>query len=187
MAAGGDHIPARGSQWLNHNLGTPIDYAGNSVTIHQQAMQQAIALATENVRSRKGGPFGAVITRGNEFVSTGVNLVTATNDSTAHAEIVAIRNACHALAQFQLQGCILYTSCEPCPMCLAACYWAHLDAVYYGNTSADAAVAGFDDSAIYKQLALPASDRKLVMQPLMREEARESFRVWQTSDLKIDY
>lgn len=150
-------------------------------------MQQAIALATGNVRSRNGGPFGAVITRGSEVIATGANLVTASNDSTAHAEVVAIRNACQALAQFQLQGCTLYTSCEPCPMCLAACYWAHLDAVYYGNTSADASAAGFDDSALYEELAMPPAGRKLAMHPLLREEAQESFRVWQTSDLKIHY
>jgi guanine deaminase len=164
-----------------------MQYAGDSMTTHQKWMQHAIALATENVRSRNGGPFGAVITRGEDLIATGVNLVTATNDSTAHAEVVAIRNACTALAQFQLQGCTLYTSCEPCPMCLAACYWAHLDAVYYGNTSADAAAAGFDDASLYRELALPTTDRKLAMYPLLRDEAQDSFRVWQASDLEIDY
>ncbi len=157
------------------------------MTNHQQWMQQAIALATENVRSRNGGPFGAVVTCGEEIIATGVNLVTATNDSTAHAEIVAIRNACKSLSRFQLQGCTLYSSCEPCPMCLAACYWAHLEAVYFGNTSADAATVGFADAALYTELTLPAVARKLPTHPLLRDQAQESFRTWQASDLKIEY
>jgi guanine deaminase len=112
-------------------------------------MQQAIALATENITSGRGGPFGAVIVRDGSIVSTGANLVTATNDPTAHAEVVAIRRACTALASFQLNGCHIYISCEPCPMCLAAIYWAHCDAIFYGNSSAGAAPAGFDDAVLY--------------------------------------
>ena len=119
-------------------------------------MQQAIALATENVVSGHGGPFGAVIVRDGEVIATGVNLVTATNDPTAHAEVVAIRAACKALGSFSFKGCDVYTSCEPCPMCLAALYWARCDAIFYGNTAADAAAAGFDDSFLYDEVKLPA-------------------------------
>ena len=122
-------------------------------------MQRAIALATENVTSGVGGPFGAVVVRGGEMVATGVNLVTATNDPTAHAEVVAIRAACQALGSFQLTGCEVYTSCEPCPMCLAALYWARCDAIFYGNTAADAAAAGFDDSFLYQEIARPLDQR----------------------------
>ena len=120
-------------------------------------MQQAIALATQNVVSGNGGPFGAVVVRAGEVISTGVNLVTAVNDPTAHAEIVAIRAACKTLRSFRLTGCVVYTSCEPCPMCLAALYWSHCDAIFYGNSAADAADAGFDDSFLYQEVE--ASDR----------------------------
>ena len=118
-----------------------------------ELMRQAIALATANVTSGRGGPFGALIARGSEVVATGVNLVTATNDPTAHAEITAIRRAAAELGSFTLAGCQLYTSCEPCPMCMAASYWSRLDAVIYGNSSSDAHRAGFDDSVIYDELA----------------------------------
>ncbi len=118
-------------------------------------MQLAIRLATENVRSGVGGPFGAVVVRNGEVVSTGVNRVTADNDPTAHAEVNAIREACKALGTFQLPGCVLYTSCEPCPMCLGAIYWVRLDSVYFGNTCHDAAEVGFDDHFIYEELTVP--------------------------------
>src|ERR1700678_569243 len=124
-------------------------------------MQKAIALVTENVVSVAGGPFGAVVVRNGEIVATGVNQVTATNDPTAHAEVVAIRNAGAALGSFQLTGCQVYTSCEPCPMCLAAIYWARCDAIFYGNTAADAAAAGFDDSFLYQELKVPLDQRKI--------------------------
>src|ERR1700727_398553 len=115
-------------------------------------MEKAIALATENVISGRGGPFGAVIVRYGNIVATGANLVTATNDPTAHGEIVAIRNACMALASFQLSGCQIYTSCEPCPMCLAAIYWARCNAIFYGNSAADAAAAGFHDAFLHEEI-----------------------------------
>ena len=150
-------------------------------------MQRAIALATENVTSGVGGPFGAVIVRDGEILSTGANLVTATNDPTAHAEVVAIRAACQALGSFQLTGCEVYTSCEPCPMCLAALYWARCDAIFYGNTAADAAAAGFDDSYLYDELKLPLPERKLPIVRLLGDEAIASFNLWRTKTDKIEY
>ena len=150
-------------------------------------MRQAIALATENVTSGRGGPFGAVIVRGQDIVATGVNLVTATNDPTAHAEITAIRRAAAELGSFTLTGCQLYTSCEPCPMCLAATYWSRLDAVFYGSSSSDAHRADFDDSVIYDELARPIAARSLPMQQLLGEDAWASFAAWQASANRTDY
>src|ERR1700729_3848616 len=138
-------------------------------------MEQAIALATENVTSGRGGPFGAVIVRDGKIVATGVNLVTATNDSTAHGEIVAIRNACTALGSFQLKGCQIYTSCEPCPMCLAAIYWARMDHIYFGSTAADAAAAGFDDAFLYDEIKRPIAQRTIPATNLLRDQALSSF------------
>ena len=150
-------------------------------------MQRAIALATENVTSGRGGPFGAVIVRGDEIIATGANLVTATNDPTAHGEIVAIRNACTSLASFELKGCHIYTSCEPCPMCLGAIYWVRLDSVYFGNTCHDAAQAGFDDSLIYEEMKVPRHQRKVPMLQLLPDHAIESFRLWVEHQTKIAY
>jgi guanine deaminase len=150
-------------------------------------MEKAIALATENVISGRGGPFGAVIVRYGNIVATGANLVTATNDPTAHGEIVAIRNACMALASFQLSGCQIYTSCEPCPMCLAAIYWARCDAIFYGNSAADAAAAGFDDASLYQELKRPINQRKIPTVNLLPEKAISSFDAWRTQAGRIDY
>lgn len=150
-------------------------------------MQLAIQLATENVRSGAGGPFGAVVVRNGEIVATGVNRVTSHNDPTAHAEVNAIREACKALGTFQLPGCVLYTSCEPCPMCLGAIYWSRLDSVYFGNTCHDAAEVGFDDHFIYEELAVPRNQRKMPMVRLLPELAMESFRAWQEHQSKIAY
>lgn len=150
-------------------------------------MRQAIALATENVTSGRGGPFGAIVVRDGKVIASGVNQVTATNDPTAHAEVVAIRRACHALGTFQLHGCTVYTSCEPCPMCLAALYWSRCDNVYYGNSATDAAAIGFDDSFLYEQVALPIDERTLPMQRLLSEEAIASFNAWRTQPNKIEY
>ena len=150
-------------------------------------MQRAIALATENVTSGVGGPFGAVVVRGGEIIATGVNLVTSTNDPTAHAEVVAIRAACTALASFQLTGCEVYTSCEPCPMCLAALYWARCDAIYYGNTAADAAAAGFDDDYLYEEIARPLDQRRIPITRLLAEQAIVSFNTWCAQTAKIKY
>jgi guanine deaminase len=150
-------------------------------------MQLAIRLATENVRSGAGGPFGAVVVKDGEIVSTGVNSVTSANDPTAHAEVNAIRDACRALGTFQLPGCMLYTSCEPCPMCLGAIYWVRLDQVYYGNTCHDAAEVGFDDSHIYEEMKVPRHERKVPMVRLLPEHAIESFRAWAEHQAKVAY
>lgn len=150
-------------------------------------MEKAIALATENVTSARGGPFGAVIVRGGEIVATGTNLVTVTNDPTAHAEVVAIRNAAAALATFDLAGCEIYSSCEPCPMCLAAIYWAHCDAIFYGNTSADAADAGFDDAFLYEEIKRPLDQRRIPAINLLRAKAISNFEAWRQFAGRIDY
>jgi tRNA(Arg) A34 adenosine deaminase TadA len=150
-------------------------------------MQKAIELATHNVTSGVGGPFGAVVVRDGLIVATGVNLVTTTNDPTAHAEVVAIRAACKALGSFQLTGCEVYTSCEPCPMCLAALYWSRCEAIYYGNTAADAAAAGFDDSFLYEEIARPLEQRKIPITRLLGDEAIVSFDTWCAQEAKIKY
>lgn len=150
-------------------------------------MRRAIALATENVVSGRGGPFGAVIVRDGVVVATGANQVTSTNDPTAHAEVVAIRNACTALATFQLTGCHIYTSCEPCPMCLAAIYWARCDAIFYGNCAADAADAGFDDAMLYRELTLPHAERTVPIVKLLPEEALVSFAAWKAHEARVAY
>lgn len=150
-------------------------------------MEQAIALAIENVRAGGGGPFAALVVRGGSMVASGANRVTAMLDPTAHAEIVAIRAACQKLRNFELRDCELYTTCEPCPMCMGAIYWARLAKVYYANTRDDAATIGFDDSLIYDQLRLAPGDRKIPMVQMMREEALEAFREWEKSPLKKRY
>jgi guanine deaminase len=150
-------------------------------------MERAIALATENVTSGRGGPFGAVIVRNGEIVATGANSVTTTNDPTAHGEIVAIRNACTALASFQLSGCHIYSSCEPCPMCLAAIYWSRCDAIFYGSSAADAAAAGFDDAFLYKEIKRPINQRKIPTVNLLPEKAISSFDAWRAQPGRIEY
>jgi guanine deaminase len=152
-----------------------------------QFMQRAIELSLENVRSGVGGPFAALVVRDGAVVATGTNQVTTAKDPTAHAEVVAIRGACQALHNFQLSDCELYTTCEPCPMCMGAIYWARLSRVYYANTRDDAARIGFDDSFIYDQLAIPLGERKIPMIPLMREEALDAFRAWESSQTKVRY
>ncbi len=150
-------------------------------------MRQAIDLAAENVRSGRGGPFGALIVRDGALVASGTNLVTASKDPTAHAEIVAIRNACAALGAFHLTGCEIFASCEPCPMCLGAIYWARLSRVTFGCTHKDAAEAGFDDSFIYSQFRVSGAERRIPMSGLMREEALECFREWERKTDRIAY
>jgi tRNA(Arg) A34 adenosine deaminase TadA len=150
-------------------------------------MKQAIALAVENVTSHAGGPFGAVVVREGKVIATGVNLVTSTNDPTAHAEVVAIRAACKALGDFQLHGCEVYTSCEPCPMCLAAIYWSRCDAIYYGCSAADAAAAGFDDSFLYTEVSRTIEQRRIPTKRLLGDEAMETFNTWRAQTDKIEY
>lgn len=150
-------------------------------------MQQAIALATENVVSGRGGPFGAVIVKDGQVVATGVNCVTQWNDPTAHAEVVAIREACRKLGSYWLKGCDVYTSCEPCPMCLTAIYWSHCRAIYYGNSAADAAKIGFDDSFLYDEVRNPLHQRKIPIHKMLSEKAWESFAAWEANPNKIEY
>jgi guanine deaminase len=150
-------------------------------------MARAIELSVENVRSGRGGPFGAVIVQDGGIVAEGANQVTATNDPTAHAEVIAIREACRKLGIFELKDCELYTSCEPCPMCLGAIYWARLSRLYFASVAADASQAGFDDSFIYHEFARPHSERGIPMVQMMREEALAGFRAWQEKSDKTLY
>jgi tRNA(Arg) A34 adenosine deaminase TadA len=150
-------------------------------------MARAIQLAIENVRSGRGGPFGAVVVKDGSVITEAANQVTATNDPTAHAEVLAIRQACQKLGFFELKGCELYTSCEPCPMCLGAIYWARTDKVYFGSFAADAAKVGFDDSAIYAEITQPHAEREIPMIQMMREEALAAFRAWEENPGKILY
>ena len=150
-------------------------------------LRRAIALATENVMNGNGGPFGAVIVRDERIIGEGANSVTATNDPTAHAEVNAIRTAARALGTFDLSGCELYTSCEPCPMCLAATYWARISAIYYAANAADAARAGFDDAFLYNELRKDHAARSLPSQQLLADEAWASFKAWIESPNKIEY
>lgn len=151
-----------------------------------QLMREAIRLSEENV-TNGGGPFGAVIARDGKIVATGVNRVTANNDPTAHAEVSAIRAACEKLNTFDLSGCEIYTSCEPCPMCLGAIYWAHIDKIYYGNDKDDAKAIDFDDSFIYDELALPRGDRRLPVEVLLDNEAIKAFEMWKNKSDKVEY
>ena len=150
-------------------------------------MREAAALALRNVRSGNGGPFGAVIIKGNRIIARGTNLVTSTNDPSAHAEVVAIRRACKVLKSFQLDGCDIYCSCEPCPMCLGAIYWARPRRVFFANTKAAAARIGFDDSFIYAQLKVPPARRALKMTRLKCPEAGAAFAAWQAMTDKVKY
>lgn len=153
----------------------------------REFMSRAIALAREGIDRGDGGPFGCVIARDGRIVAEGNNQVTSTNDPTAHAEIVAIRNACKALGSFQLDGCTVYTSCEPCPMCLGAIYWARPDRILFAGTREDAAEAGFDDETFYREMGLPNDKRRLPLENLMRDEAREVFAAWIEKPDKIEY
>ena len=154
---------------------------------HQEYMRLAIALSRQNVEKGLGGPFGAVIVKDGEIIAQSANTVTTTNDPTAHAEVATIRLACAKLNTFNLEGCGIYTSCEPCPMCLGAIYWARLDKMYYGNTKQDAANIGFDDAFIYEELDLKMEDRKLKSKQILADEAIEAFNLWEKSEKRIDY
>jgi tRNA(Arg) A34 adenosine deaminase TadA len=156
----------------------------NSVETH---LRHAIQLAIENAGSGLGGPFGTVIAKGDEVIATGVNLVTLMNDPTAHSEIKAIRSACQKLGTFDLSGCDVYASCEPCPMCLGAVYWARVSRVYFACTRDDAARAGFSDELIYEELRLPPPERHLPMASMLREEGLEAFRKWLENGNRAQY
>ena len=155
--------------------------------MHREFLQQAIALAKHNVLEARGGPFGALIVKEQQIIAAAGNQVTATLDPTAHAEIRAIREACLLLGDFQLKGCVLYSSCEPCPMCLGAIYWARLQAVYFACGRQDAALAGFDDSLIYSEINLAPTQRKITMQQLETVDALSPFSTWQAHNAKVCY
>lgn len=150
-------------------------------------MKQAILLSKQGMDQNKGGPFGAVVVKDGVIIGSGQNEVTSTNDPTAHAEVVAIRHACKATNSFSLTGTILYTSCEPCPMCLAAAYWARVDAIYFANTRLDAANISFDDSFIYEQMAKPVEKQALPMVQILRKEALEVFKAWMQKSDRTPY
>lgn len=150
-------------------------------------MARAIQLSLDNVLSGRGGPFGAVIVKNNAIVAEGANEVTSTHDPTAHAEVMAIRRASQKLGAFELQGCEIYSSCEPCPMCLGAIYWARLSRIYFANDEADAARIGFDDSLIYRELSQPHEQRRIPMVQMMREQALAAFLAWERLPNKIGY
>ena len=150
-------------------------------------MARAIQLSIDNVLSGRGGPFGAVVVKDGAIIAEAANQVTATNDPTAHAEVLAIRGACAKLGVFDLEGCEIYTSCEPCPMCLGAIYWARFDRVFYGNNAADAAKINFDDAFIYDEMALPHPNRKIPMIRMMPEQAIAGFRAWERKGDKTLY
>lgn len=156
-------------------------------TANPQFLRRAIELATRNVADGQGGPFGAVIVRDGKIIAEGANSVTTTNDPTAHAEVNAIRAASRALGTFDLAGCEIYTSCEPCPMCLAAAYWARVDAIYYGACAADAAKAGFDDAFLYDEMRKEHAARAIPTEQMLNEEAWASFQAWLESPNKVEY
>jgi len=155
--------------------------------MNAEFMWEAIRLSVNNIREGNGGPFACVIVKDGKIVARGTNTVTTTNDPTAHAEIVAIRNACKELKTFQLTGCEIYTSCEPCPMCLGAIYWARPERIYYANTRSDAAHIGFDDEFLYVELSKKISERQIPTVQLMREEALAAFREWEQKNDKVQY
>ena len=154
---------------------------------HETFMRMAIKLSTQNVLQSLGGPFGAVIVKDGKVIAKSANKVISSNDPTAHAEVATIRLACKKLKTFDLSGCIVYTSCEPCPMCLGALYWARVDAIYYGNTKADAAAINFDDQFIYKELEKTLDQRKLPIKQLLREEAQKAFILWKELGMKTEH
>jgi len=169
---------------FHSHLSEPIFMPG---TANPEFLRRAISLATQNVLEGKGGPFGAVIVHEGQIVGEGVNSVTATNDPTAHAEVIAIRAAARTLRTFDLAGCDVYSSCEPCPMCLAAAYWARIRAIYYGACAADAAKAGFDDAFLYDEMRKEHASRAIPSSQLLNEEAWASFKAWIESPNKIQY
>ncbi|WP_443943995.1 nucleoside deaminase [Pedobacter sp. AW1-32] len=154
---------------------------------HEEFMRMAIELSINNVNNNTGGPFGAVVVKDGKLVAKSANLVTTTNDPTAHAEVSAIRLACKELNTFDLSGCVIYTSCEPCPMCLGAIYWARIGKIFYANTKVDADEIGFSDKFIYDELDLPQQDRNLPVEQLMREDALAAFNLWTKNETKKHY
>ncbi len=157
------------------------------VVVRSSLMRRAIELSVANMRAGRGGPFGAVIAQDGRIIAEGANLVTSTQDPTAHAEITAIREACRTLRRFHLTGCEIYASCEPCPMCLGAIYWARLDRVFFAGSRSDAAGAGFSDARIYEELSAAAGARTIPIEQLLRDEALAVFEEWRNKQDRIDY
>lgn len=153
----------------------------------EKYMEEAVFTAIKGMNNNEGGPFGCIIVKNGEIIGRGNNKVTSTNDPTAHAEVIAIRDACKNLDSFQLEGCEIYTSCEPCPMCLGAIYWARPDRVYYGSSQEDAASIGFDDAFIYKEIPLPYEERSIPFKQLARDIALKAFHEWSEKEDKTDY
>jgi guanine deaminase len=181
------NTPAHGfAPRLRFSVDTRKLIAGTHSAMSADFMRRAIAIAIDNIQAG-GGPFGAVVVKDGRIVAEGVNRVTANNDPTAHAEVVAIREACRALRDFQLSGCHLYTTCEPCPMCLGAIYWARPERVFYAATAGDAASAGFDDHFIYEELRQAPAERRIPMAQLLREESLSVFSAWKRKDNKTPY
>ncbi|ALL08039.1 guanine deaminase [Pedobacter sp. PACM 27299] len=154
---------------------------------HEKFMRMAIGLSEKNVTEELGGPFGAVVVKEGKVIAKSGNRVTSTNDPTAHAEVSAIRIACKKLKTFDLTGCVIYTSCEPCPMCLSAVYWSRINTIYYANTKVDAANIGFDDQFIYEELEKPMTERSLPIQQMLRDEALQAFKLWEQSSRRVTY
>ena len=150
-------------------------------------LEKAIELSVKNLRNNLGGPFGAIVVKDGEIIGQGSNRVTSLNDPTAHAEIIAIRDACKNIKSFSLKGAEIYTSCEPCPMCLAAIYWARISKIYYSNTRKDAAEMGFDDSYIYDQISIPGEIRDIKMEKIKSEQAKTVFNNWKNKSDRIEY
>ncbi len=171
---------AKAAENSNHNY-----IQGN--TDHAHFMGEAIKLAIQGVKNNDGGPFGCVIVKNGKIIGKGNNKVTSTNDPSAHAEITAIREACKNLDTFQLDGCTLYTSCEPCPMCLGAIYWARPDKVFYASDKKDAAKIGFDDEFIYNELEIDLSERKIPFKQISRDASLKAFKIWDEKDDKMEY
>ncbi len=154
---------------------------------HEEWMREAVALSLSGVKNNEGGPFGAIVVKDGQIVGRGNNKVTSSNDPTAHAEVVAIRDACKNLNTFQLDGCIVYTSCEPCPMCLGAIYWARPEKVFFACTKQDAANSGFDDQFIYDEIELPFGDRKIPFEQVLQAEGLAAFQNWDAKTDKVEY
>ena len=162
-------------------------HADNTINDHAGFMDQAIDMAFKGVLTNEGGPFGCIIVKDGQIIGKGNNKVTSTNDPTAHAEVMAIREACKTLNSFQLDDCVVYTSCEPCPMCLGAIYWARPKKVYYGCNKTDAAKIGFDDNFIYKELDLKPGNRSIPFEQINKETAMRAFQAWEDKEDKIEY
>ena len=160
---------------------------GDAEGAHRQFMRRAIELSGQEMRAGSGGPFAAVIVLDGRIVGEGWNRVTSTNDPTAHAEVTAIRDACERLGTFSLEGAVMYASCEPCPMCLAAIFWARISRLFYANSTDDAARIGFDDREIYHQVSLPGDDRRIPAERILEDEAIRVFEEWAAKDDKVEY